>query len=85
MTWRIFLTNQAEKQFRRLPKEAARRIGRAIDEMRNDPLGSDVVKLEDRGYVWRRRIGSYRILFELIPEKRIVFIYDITRRTSKTY
>lgn len=85
MMWRIFLTDQAKKQFRRLPKEAARRIGRVIDAMQGDPLGGDMVKLEGKGHAWRRRIGSYRILFELIPEKRIVFIYDIARRMSKTY
>lgn len=85
MMWRVFLTQNAEKQFRRLPIEAAHRIGRASDLMQNDPLGGDVVKLEGRGYTWRRRVGSYRILFELMLDKRIVFIYDITRRTSKTY
>ena len=83
--WRVFLTAHAERQFRRLPKEAARRIGRAIDTMQGDPLDGDIAKLEGRGYAWRRRIGNYRILFEIIPAKRIVFIYDVTRRASKTY
>ena len=85
MNWRVFLTSTAEKQFRRLPRKAAVRISQVIDEMGIHPLGADVVKLEGRGQVWRKRIGSYRILFEMFLEKRAVFIYEIIRRTSKTY
>ena len=83
--WRVFFTNNTERQFRRLPRKAASRIAHAIEEMRLNPLNGDVVKLEGGGQIWRKRAGSYRILFEISLEKRAVFIYEIVRRTSKTY
>lgn len=85
MRWRIFLTTTAKKQFRRLPARDAQRISRAIDGMELNPFSGDVKKLTTGGEVWRRRIGNYRIIFELFLRERAIFIYEITRRTSKTY
>ncbi len=34
---------------------------------------------------WRKRVGSYRILFDLNFEERLIEVQDIDRRTSKTY
>ena len=54
--------------------------------MREDPYASDVTRL--RGIepaAWRRRVGSYRILYDLYPDRLLLIIYDILRRTSKTY
>lgn len=35
--------------------------------------------------VWRRRVGSYRIFYEIIVDKKIIYVYDVKRRTSSTY
>lgn len=54
--------------------------------MREDPYVGDVARL--RGIepaAWRRRHGSYRILFDLYPDRLLPIVYDILRRTSKTY
>jgi mRNA-degrading endonuclease RelE of RelBE toxin-antitoxin system len=34
---------------------------------------------------WRRRVGDWRILFDIEPEKRRVLVHDVVRRTSTTY
>lgn len=85
MNWQVFLANRAEKQVRRLPSAAFARISSAIEEMKSSPLAGDTKKLEGFENVWRKRIGEYRIIFELFPKKRAVFIYEIARRTTATY
>jgi mRNA-degrading endonuclease RelE of RelBE toxin-antitoxin system len=35
--------------------------------------------------VWRRRAGAYRIFYELIPKTKIIYVFRVERRTSKTY
>ena len=35
--------------------------------------------------MFRRRVGSWRIVFRLKSEERIVLVADILRRTSTTY
>ena len=34
---------------------------------------------------WRRRVGDWRIFFDVYPEQRLVDIVDIHRRTTTTY
>jgi mRNA-degrading endonuclease RelE of RelBE toxin-antitoxin system len=35
--------------------------------------------------VWRRRIGSYRVLYEVATSDRIVHVFRVVRRSSTTY
>jgi mRNA-degrading endonuclease RelE of RelBE toxin-antitoxin system len=60
------------------------RILAAVEEMSVDPLVGDVVKLKGRG-AFRRRVGSYRIIFSIDFQAQAVGILDIQRRTSTTY
>jgi mRNA-degrading endonuclease RelE of RelBE toxin-antitoxin system len=34
---------------------------------------------------WRRRVGSYRILFDVHAKQAIVDVLEIVRRSSTTY
>lgn len=85
MNWRVVLTKSAEKQLRHLPKKEISRIGGILDNFEENPFAGDVVKLAGEGNVWRRRVGNYRIIYELDIHARAVFVYDIARRTSTTY
>ena len=85
MNWRVVLGNHAEKQLRRVPVKDAQRITEALVQLSTAPFKSDIVKLEGRGEVWRFRVGNYRILFEFYTKERMIFIYEIIRRTTSTY
>jgi mRNA-degrading endonuclease RelE of RelBE toxin-antitoxin system len=54
--------------------------------MRENPYSGDIAALrgEYRG-LFRRRVGSWRIIFELDAERRRVLVHDILRRSSTTY
>jgi len=54
--------------------------------MQEDPLSGDMVPLkgEYQG-LFRRRVGSWRIIFTVKLESRVVVIHDIPRRSSTTY
>lgn len=56
-----------------------------LEELPEDPYRGDIEKLEGELYVWRRRVGNYRIILEILPKERMVNVLDIRRRTSKTY
>jgi nicotinamide-nucleotide amidase len=64
-----------------MPARDRERIIRTLDEMKTDPLAGDITALRGayRG-LYRRRVGSWRIIFGLKPEKRVVLIGDIVRR-----
>jgi len=35
--------------------------------------------------VWRRRIGAYRIFYKIRVSEKIILVFKLERRTSKTY
>ena len=76
MNWQIYVTDRAGKQLKKLPKNDAERIRNAIDEMELNPFSGDIEKLSGYDDVWRRRVGSYRLLYEIHIAKRIIYIKD---------
>jgi mRNA interferase RelE/StbE len=84
MAWLVVLSNSAERNLRRVPAADRVRILAAVEEMSVDPLVGDVVKLKGQG-AFRRRVGSYRIIFSIDFQAQAVGILDIQRRTSTTY
>lgn len=84
MSWTVARSNRAEKSLKALPAHDRRRIAAALDGMELNPLQGDIVKLKGMDGL-RRRIGDYRIIFELDFKARSVRILDIVRRTTTTY
>ncbi len=56
----------------------------ALDAMRSDPLSGDLVKLAGHD-AFRRRVGNYRIIFQIDFRTFAVGVFDIQRRTTTTY
>lgn len=81
--WDIYLTSPAKKHLSKIPKEMASRLATVLEEMRNNPLNGDLTKIATD--IWRRRIGNYRVVFQILPKEKIIFILGILRRTSATY
>lgn len=85
MLWTVVITKSTDKQLLRLPAKQRSQILAAIYKMKPDPFSGGALKLKGEVNAWRLRVGNYRILFEVLNEKRAIFVYDIVRRTSTTY
>lgn len=57
----------------------------ALFELSQNPYSGDVVKLESEENLWRRRAGAFRIKFQIKEDEKIIYVYEIKRRTSSTY
>lgn len=84
MSWTVLATPRARKSLERAPAQDRRRVEAAIEAMRADPLSGDVVKLKDME-AFRRRVGDWRIVFDIDFGARAVRVFDVLRRTSTTY
>lgn len=86
MSWDFQLANAAQRALRRLQASDKTRINTALNEMKDDPLSGDTIALkgEHQG-LFRRRVGSWRIIFRIKSDERVILIADIVRRTSTTY
>jgi mRNA-degrading endonuclease RelE of RelBE toxin-antitoxin system len=79
----VVLAGPARKSFKRIPASDKTRILSALAEMQQDPFQGDIRKLQGLpGF--RRRVGNWRVMFDLILEERRVVVAAIERRTSTT-
>jgi len=86
MEWDVRLSSRAERALERIPARDRERVEAALLQMKHEPRSGDARPLKGRHQgAFRRRVGSWRIIFALKTEIRTVLVADITRRTSSTY
>ena len=85
MIWRVVVHHSVGKQLQKFPRQDIKKIETTFEQLRINPYFGDIQKMEGEKDVWRRRVGSYRVFYELSVDKQIVFVFWIERRTSKTY
>lgn len=85
--FRIFETDEFEKQFKKLTPRDASFLRRKLDsyaypQIRKEPFwGTNIKKLQ--GYspdTWRYRIGNFRLFYVVDNEEQVVFILTVNHR-----
>lgn len=85
MKWELLITNPARRVIRDMPRSDSGAILDALEQMRTDPYSGDIKFLKGTDHGLRRRVGAWRIMFEVSTDSRIVVVLDIERRSSNTY
>lgn len=84
-SWDLQIDPSVFKTLRKFPKHNAEVILKVVKLLPLNPYFGDIQKMRVAENAWRRRVGSYRIFYKLkIPEK-IILVFRVERRTSKTY
>ena len=85
MTWNLSITGPAQKDFKKLPQKDQERVKAGLLAMQSDPFEGDLKRLKGKETAWRRRVGNYRIIYDLYFDERLIVVSGILRRTSTTY
>jgi mRNA-degrading endonuclease RelE of RelBE toxin-antitoxin system len=85
MTWSLVLTNPAARALRDVPRSDLEHINAAFEDMRGDPYSGDIKFLKGTSRTLRRRVGDWRIQFDVRAGQRLVIILGVSRRSSNTY
>lgn len=85
MSWALIIDDYARKYLKRIPKGDAKRIFDVLEESATNPYAGDIQKMEGEENSWRRRVGSYRVKYEIHVKERAIYVFDVERRTSSTY
>ena len=85
MSWALSVRKQVFKYLARVPRGDAERITAIIRGLAVNPYDGDVEKMGGETNVWRRRVGSYRVFYEIRQGQRVVYVFHVERRTSSTY
>lgn len=83
--WQLILERSAEKTLARVPRPEADRLLEVLEQMSQNPLVGDVRRLTNQPAAYRRRVGNYRIFFDVDYRLRQVQIVAVERRTTTTY
>ena len=85
MNWVLIVNSFVRKTLKRIPRKDAERIVQVFEELTVNPYAGDIRKMEGEDDTWRRRIGSYRIKYEIKTSEKIICVLEVIRRTSKAY
>jgi len=82
--YQVFLEKKAVKQLEKLDKNMHGRIIEVLHILRDEGFSRrlDIAKLRGYKNQYRLRIGKYRILFELRPERTIVIHAILPRKAA---
>ena len=83
--WVLQIDPAVYKFLSRISHKETARLLTIIQDLPEDPFAGDIQKMKGENNIWRRRVGSFRIRYELIVEERVIHIFLVERRTSSSY
>lgn len=84
-SWDLQIDPGVFKILKRIPRRDVEIILQLIRLLPVNPYFGDIQKMKNEDNVWRRRMGSYRIFYKINIFKKIILVFHLERRTSKTY
>ena len=83
--WDLRIDSVVFKTLRTLPRRDAEALLVVIRLLPADPYFGDIQKMKGEENTWRRRTGAYRVFYKIKVEEKILLVFRLERRTSKTY
>jgi len=80
MTWEVRVSKKAVHYLSRVEEKRRRMLLNALEEFQENPFVGDVKPIKGRRNTYRRRIGSYRIIYSIDYEAHIVKVLKIGTR-----
>jgi len=77
--YKIEIKKSAAKEIEKLPQNMLRRVLEKIKLLSADPRPSGCKKLSGEEK-YRIRIGEYRVLYEIIDDKLVIFVVKVSHR-----
>ena len=79
--YKIVISKQALKDLIHLPLKVNLQISKSIEALASNPRPSGCKKLKgEKEYVWRIRVGNYRVLYSINDRIEIVDVRKIGHR-----
>ncbi|OGO38437.1 MAG: hypothetical protein A2Z03_02365 [Chloroflexi bacterium RBG_16_56_8] len=80
----ITFARSARKELERLDRTRINRIVPRIEALAKEPRPSGCIKLKGEKFLWRIRVGDYRVIYAVYDDDRRVDITAVRHR-SKAY
>ena len=84
-SWVLKIDPAVFKTLKKIPRHDAEAVLMVIKFFPLNPYFGDIQKMKGEGNIWRRRVGAYRIFYKITTTEKIILVFRLERRTSKTY
>ncbi len=78
--YRIWIEKRALKALSSLPKRTRAKVWEAIDSLAETPRPQGVKKLADEHQLYRIRVGSFRVVYQVLDQDLLVLVVKIGHR-----
>ena len=78
--YKVEFVTSAAKEFRALESKIKRRVTVAVEALQRNPRPRGVRKLRGHERLYRVRVGSYRVVYEIDDQARLVRVTRIRHR-----
>ena len=86
VNWQLKIRDRIWKDVAKFSEKDRERITKVIEkEIILNPYSGDIEKMKGEENSWRRRVDVHRICYEIITQEKVIYIFRVERRTSKTY
>ena len=82
--YEIIFTEKASNFAKKLPKANKRKLKEILEKLKENPFSYPYRKIKGESNLYRIRIGTYRILYEVNEKEKKVTVLKIEKR-SKAY
>ncbi len=72
--------HSAEKDLRKIHPQQIPRIINAVEKLAKNPFPSQSCKLQKARYLYRLRVGNYRVIYHVDTFEKLVTIYYVRHR-----
>lgn len=83
--WDSQIKESVFKSLKKIPKKDSEVIMDVIKELPINFYSGDIKRLKGEVDTWRKRVGNYRIFYEIHKNIKTVVVFKIERRGSHTY
>ena len=79
-SYKVVLKPSVEKDLRSLPASVVARVLKVIEELRDEPIQRQSIKLAGAEELYRIRVGNYRVIYGVEKNNKQVIIHYIRHR-----
>ena len=80
MAYSLQFIPAAARQLEKLPRPVQRRIHDAVDTLTANPRHQGAKKLAGTNDLWRIRVGTYRVVYQIHDARLLVLVIRIAHR-----
>lgn len=79
-SYEVAWKGSARRELRKLPNRIIQKVVAKVEELADDPLPRDALKLKGADHAYRVRLGNYRIVYSLHKRELIIEVLRVGHR-----